>query len=97
MSKKTVDRTQKKKKKPVKEISMVPLLYLGIILILITLVLGKIFPNMPSGINTVLYLMGIVALVVYMLQVAFEKRTGKSELSAEEIKELKKAKKKKYK
>lgn len=97
MSKKTVDRTQKKKKKPVKEISMVPLLYLGIILILITLVLGKIFPNMPSGISTVLYLMGIVALVVYMLQVAFEKRTGKSELSAEEIKELKKAKKKKYK
>ena len=97
MSKKTVDRTQKKKKKPVKEISMVPLLYLGIILILITLILGKIFPNMPSGINTVLYLMGIVALVVYMLQVAFEKRTGKSELSTEEIKELKKAKKKKYK
>lgn len=97
MSKKTVDRTQKKKKKPVKEISMVPLLYLGIILILITLILGRIFPNMPSGINTVLYLMGIVALVVYMLQVAFEKRTGKSELSAEEIKELKKAKKKKYK
>lgn len=99
MSKKTVDRTQKKKKKKktMKEISMVPMLYLGIVLILLTLILGKVFPNMPSGISTILYLMGIIALVVYMIQVAFEKRTGKAELSSDEIKELKKAQKKKYK
>lgn len=85
----------KSKKKQVKEISMLPLLYLGIILIIVTIILGSIFPNMPSGISTVLYLMGVVALIVYMLQVAFEKRTGKAELSDKEIRELKKAKKKK--
>lgn len=99
MSKKVTDRSSKngKKKKQLKEISMVPLLYLGIIFILLTLILGMIFPNMPSGISTVLYLIGVVALLVYMLQVAFEKRTGKAELSADEIKALKKAQKKKSK
>ncbi len=74
---------------------MLPLLYLGIILIIVTIILGSIFPNMPSSISTVLYLMDVVAPLVYMLQVAFEKRTGKAELSDKEIRELKKAKKKK--
>ena len=94
MAKNTVEKG-KKKKRQVKEISMEPLLYLGVIFILVTIILGRIFPNMPNMVSTILYLVGVMALIVYMIQIAFEKRTGKAELSDKEIRELKKAKKKK--
>ncbi len=100
MSKKVTDRSQPQKsrrKKEAKELTMTPLLTMGIIFILATLVLGAIFPNIPKIVTNLMYIVGILSLVVYMLQVAFEKRTGKAELSEDEIKDLKKTQKKKSK
>ncbi|MDO4816112.1 MAG: hypothetical protein Q4A83_05855 [Bacillota bacterium] len=98
MSKKVTDRSQpKKKKRQLKEISFTPLLIMGIIFILITLILGEVFPNIPSAVTNILYLIGILSLVVYMIQIAFEKRTGKAELSEDELKALKKQQNRKSK
>lgn len=98
MSKKITDRSQpKKKKREAKEISFSSLLTMGIIFILATYILGAVFPKIPTAVTNILYLIGILSLVVYMIQIAFEKRTGKAELSEDEIKAMKKGQKGKSK
>ena len=79
-----------KKKREVKKISMTPLLWLGFIMIIGVALLNSFFPNFPKGLSTVLYVVGLLALVTYMWQIAFEKRTG-----YEELPEKKKSAKKK--
>lgn len=65
----------KNTKKGKKEISMTPLMYMGFIIVCVTALLQR----------NILYLVGVLALVVYMIQVAFEKRTGKREAGGENI------------
>ena len=70
----------KKRKAPeVKNVDIAVLLWLGLILIVISAALGSLFPNIPEGITTMLYVFGIIALVIYMWQIMYEKRTGRSE------------------
>jgi len=99
MSKKVTDREAKagKKKKQVKEINFGSLLTMGIIFIVAALILGMIFPNIPDIIPNIMYIIGVISLVVYMIQIAFEKRTGKAELTDKEIAAMKKEQKKKSK
>ena len=85
----------KKKKKQLKEISMTPLLCMGFIILLITLVLSRYWAGMPEWLSSALYIVAILSLVVYMAQIAFERRTGKAELTDKEIKALKKEQKQK--
>ena len=80
----------KKKKKELKKISMTPLLWMGIIIVIGLSIVNSIFPNFPKGVSTILYIVGLLALIVYMWQIAFEKRTG-----YEELPENKKSNKKK--
>lgn len=72
-------KSKKNQKTEEKKITMVPFLYMGIILIFITAILQKYWAGFPEGLRNLLYLFGVIALVVYMMQIAFEKRTGKSE------------------
>lgn len=71
---------KKGKKREVKKISMTPLLWLGFILVIGVSLVNAFFPNFSKGISTILYLIGLLALVVYMWQKAFERRTGYEEL-----------------
>ena len=71
---------KEKKKRQVKEISMTPLLWLGFILVIATALANSFFPNFPKGLSNVLYVFGLLALVIYMWQKSFEKRTGYEEL-----------------
>lgn len=68
------------KKKQLKEISMTPLLWFGFILIVATALVNSFFPNFPKAVSTVAYVFGLFALIIYMWQKAFEKRTGYEEL-----------------
>ena len=70
---------QKKRAAPQKPVNIDSLLWLGLIIIVITVSLGSLFPNIPSGITTMLYVIGILALIIYMWQIMYEKRTGRSE------------------
>ncbi len=73
-----------KKNTKVREItSMVPLLYVGIVVVFGTALIQSFFPNFPTLVRNILYFIGIMAFVVYMFQIAFEKRTGKSEPDGE--------------
>lgn len=68
----------KKDKKEVRKItSLTPLLGLGFILIVVTALLSSLISGFPKGLETILYIVGILALLVYMFQIAFEKRTGR--------------------
>ncbi len=78
------------KKRELKKISMTPLLWLGFLLVVGMAIVNSIFPNFPNGVSTILYIVGLLALIVYMWQKAFERRTGH-----EEEPENKKANKKK--
>lgn len=72
---------KKKNKKPQeREISFVPLLWMGFIIVIANAVLNNLLPNYPSGLSTIVYVIGISAMVVYMIQVRFEKRTGQKEI-----------------
>ena len=44
-----------------------------------TALLQSFVPNFPEGLRNILYIIGVLAMVVYMFQIAFEKRTGKRE------------------
>lgn len=81
---------KEKKKRELKKISMTPLLWLGFLLIIGLSIVNSIFPNFPTGVSTILYIVGLLALIVYMWQKAFERRTG-----YEELPEKKKSEKKK--
>lgn len=81
---------KKDKKRQIKEISMTPLLWLGFLLVVGMAIVNSIFPGFPKAVSTILYIIGLLALVVYMWQKAFERRTG-----CEELPENKKSGKKK--
>lgn len=66
-----------------KKITMVPFLYMGIIIIFVTALLQSLWKGCPEVLRNILYITGVLALIVYMMQVAFEKRTGKSEPDGE--------------
>lgn len=74
---------KKTKKQEEKKLTMVPFLYMGIILIFATALLQSFWAGFPEGLRNILYVTGVIALVVYMMQIAFEKRTGKSEPDGE--------------
>ena len=50
-------------------------LYLGIVVIVATAVLGR-FIDIPKGVSSILYLVGIIALVLYMWEIQYRRRTG---------------------
>ena len=70
---------KKTKKREPKKISMTPLLWLGFLLVIGMAIVNSIFPNFPQGVSTILYIVGLLALIVYMWQKAFERRTGYEE------------------
>ena len=65
------------KKEAKKDISMTPLMYLGFIIVCVTALLQSLIPKFPQALGNILYVIGVLALVVYMIQIAFEKRTAK--------------------
>lgn len=72
-------------KKAKKEVTMTPLMYMGFIIVCVTALLQSLIPAFPALLGNILYVVGVLALVVYMIQVAFEKRTGKREAGGENI------------
>lgn len=70
---------KKGKKREVKEISMTPLLWLGFIIIIGVALVNSFFSGFPKSISTILYMVGLLALIIYMWQKAFERRTGYEE------------------
>ena len=74
-----MSKNKKSKKEEEKKISFQPFLYMGVILVLVTALLQNVWQGFPEGLRNILYIIGVIALIVYMMQIAFEKRTGKSE------------------
>ena len=56
--------------------------YGGFIVVCVTALLQSFIPAFPEVLRNVLYIVGVLAMVVYMFQIAFEKRTGKRENDA---------------
>ena len=73
------------KKDAKKDISLTPLMYLGFIIVCVTALLQSLIPKFPQALGNILYVIGVLALVVYMIQIAFEKRTGKREADGENV------------
>ena len=73
-----------KKKEKIRNFSLTPFLYIGFVIVSVTALLQSFIPNFPEGLRNILYIVGVLAMVVYMLQIAFEKRTGKRENDAPE-------------
>lgn len=71
---------KKQNKKEKKDISMTPLLWLGFLLVIGVSILNSVFPGFPKAVSSILYVVGLLALIVYMWQKAFERRTGYEEL-----------------
>ena len=93
MAKKNTNKPAKKGEKEV-NLSMTPLLIFGFILLVLNIALANFIDGFSDGfISKIIYLVAILAMVVYMFQIAFEKRTGKKELSEDEKPGGKKAKK----
>ena len=57
-----------------KKITLTPFLWIGFIIVIATALLQNF---VPAG--NILYMLGVLSMVVYMIQIAFEKRTGKRE------------------
>lgn len=68
-----------KKKEKKLNFSLTPFLYIGFVIVCVTALLQSFIPNFPEGLRNILYIVGVLAMVVYMFQIAFEKRTGKRE------------------
>ena len=68
-----------KKKERKMNFSLTPFLYIGFVIVCATALLQSFVPNFPEGLRNILYIIGVLAMVVYMFQIAFEKRTGKRE------------------
>ena len=64
-----------KQKKSGATININGFLYLGIVVIVATAVLGR-FIDIPKGVSSILYLVGIIALVLYMWEIQYRRRTG---------------------
>lgn len=73
-----------KKKEKKLNFSLTPFLYIGFVIVCVTALLQSFVPNFPEGLRNILYIVGVLAMIVYMLQIAFEKRTGKRENDAPE-------------
>lgn len=73
-----------KKKEKKLNFSLTPFLYIGFVIVCVTALLQSFIPNFPVGLRNILYIVGVLAMVVYMFQIAFEKRTGKRENDAPE-------------
>ena len=73
-----------KKKEKKLNFSLTPFLYIGFIIVCVTALLQSFIPNFPEGLRNILYIVGVLAMFVYMFQIAFEKRTGKRENDAPE-------------
>lgn len=73
--------------------SLTPFLYGGFIVVCVTALLQSFIPAFPGVLCNVLYIVGVLAMVVYMFQIAFEKRTGKRENDAPEKQNKGKSKK----
>ena len=71
-----------KKKEKKFNFSLTPFLYIGFVIVCVTALLQSFIPNFPEGLRNILYIVGVLAMVVYMFQIAFEKRTGKRENDA---------------
>ena len=71
-----------KKKEKILNFSLTPFLYIGFVIVCVTALLQSFIPNFPEGLRNILYRVGVLAMVVYMFQIAFEKRTGKRENDA---------------
>lgn len=82
-----------KKKERKMNFSLTPFLYGGFIVVCVTALLQSFIPAFPEGLRNVLYIVGVLAMVVYMFQAAFEKRTGKRENDAPEKQNKGKSKK----
>ena len=59
--------------------SLTPFLYIGFVIVCATALLQSFVPSFPEGLRNILYIVGVLAMVVYMFQIAFERRTGKRE------------------
>ena len=68
-----------KKKEKKLNFSLTPFLYIGFVIVCATALLQSFVPAFPEVLRNVLYIVGVLAMVVYMFQIAFEKRTGKRE------------------
>lgn len=73
-----------KKKEKKLNFSLTPFLYIGFVIVCVTALLQSFITNFPEGLRNILYIVGVLAMIVYMLQIAFEKRTGKRENDAPE-------------
>lgn len=73
-----------KKKEKKLNFSLTPFLYIGFVIVCVTALLQSFIPAFPEVLRNVLYIVGVLAMVVYMFQIAFEKRTGKRENDAPE-------------
>ena len=73
----------KRKKRDIKNVDLTPLLYFGLVLIVVGVVISKLFPSLPELVTTIVYLAGMLALVIYMWQCMYERRTGRKEKGGE--------------
>lgn len=90
MAKKEKKVTQFDKK--VRELNIDFFLVFGLILIVVAAVIGKMFPAFPTLVINLMYIIGVMAFIVYMWQYFYEKRTGTSEETAPEKKSTQKNK-----
>lgn len=65
----------KQRKNSANPININGFLYLGIALIAATAILSRVF-TIPKGIASILYVIGIIALVLYMWEIQYRRRTG---------------------
>ena len=66
----------KQKNGPVKAVNINGFLYLGVILVAATAVLSNVFPAIPKAVTAILYVVGVIALVLYMWEIQYRRRTG---------------------
>ena len=81
------------KKEKKMNLSLTPFLYGGFIVVCVTALLQSFIPAFPEVLRNILYIVGVLAMVVYMFQIAFERRTGKRENDAPEKQNKGKSKK----
>lgn len=62
-----------------RKLTLIPFLWIGFVVVIATALLQNLVPAFPDGLGNILYLFGVLCMVVYMFQIAFERRTGKSE------------------
>jgi Fe2+ transport system protein B len=65
-----------KKKNTVKSANINSFLLLGVVLVGAAVAIGAFFPQAPSVVSTVLYIMGVTAFVLYMWEIQYRRRTG---------------------